>query len=195
MSTNKIMVKAAGFMMITTLLARLLGMARDMVLYGWFGQSHITDAYNAAFSIPDLIYMLLVGGALSSAFIPVFSSYLARNQEEEAWKVASIVFNYAMLLMLVLIIAGEIFARPLMIMLVPKLPPEQITLAVTLTRVMLIQTVLMTLSGIALGILNSKQHFSSPRPLALFYIMWELSRSVWPWLKKWALWHFPSGWW
>jgi peptidoglycan biosynthesis protein MviN/MurJ (putative lipid II flippase) len=107
MSTNKIMVKAAGLMIITTLLARLLGMARDMVFYTWFGQSHITDAYNAAFSIPDLIYMLLVGGALSSAFIPVFSSYLARNQEEEAWKVASIVFNYAMLLMLVLITASS----------------------------------------------------------------------------------------
>jgi len=169
MTANKIMVKAAGFMMIATLLARLLGMARDMVLYSWFGQSHITDAYNAAFSIPDLIYMLLVGGALSSAFIPVFSSYLARNQEEEAWKVASIVFNYAMLLMLALIIAGEIFARPLMIMLVPKLPPEQIALAVTLTRVMLIQTVLMTLSGIALGILNSKQHFSTPAIGSILY--------------------------
>jgi putative peptidoglycan lipid II flippase len=163
------MVKAAGFMIITTLLARLLGMARDMVFYTWFGQSHITDAYNAAFSIPDLIYMLLVGGALSSAFIPVFSSYLARSQEDEAWKVASIVFNYAMLLMLVLITAGEIFTRPLMIMLVPQLPREQIILAVILTRLMLFQTVFMTLSGIALGILNSKQHFTSPAIGSILY--------------------------
>jgi len=169
MSTNRIMVKAAGFMMIATLLARFLGLARDMVFYTWFGRSHVTDAYNAAFSIPDLIYMLLVGGALSSAFIPVFSSYLARNQEQEAWKVASIVFNYAMLLMLALIMVGEIFTRPLMIMLVPQLPPEQITLAVTLTRVMLVQTVFMTLSGIALGILNSKQHFSTPAIGSILY--------------------------
>lgn len=169
MSTGKLMVKAAGFMMIATLLARLLGLARDIVFYYWFGQSHITDAYNAAFSIPDLIYMLLVGGALSSAFIPVFSSYLARSQEDEAWKVASIVFNYSILLMLVLITAGEIFTRPLITLLVPDLPPEQITLAVTLTRVMLFQTIFMTLSGIALGILNSKQHFTTPAIGSILY--------------------------
>ncbi len=169
MTTSKIMVKAAGFMMVATLLARVLGLARDVVFYSWFGRSHVTDAYNAAFSIPDLIYMLLVGGALSSAFIPVFSSYLARNQEEEGWKVTSIVFNYAMLLMLALIIVGEVFTRPLMIMLVPDLPPEQITLAVSLTRVMLFQTVFMTLSGIALGILNSKQHFTTPAIGSILY--------------------------
>ncbi|MEA4925748.1 MAG: murein biosynthesis integral membrane protein MurJ [Syntrophomonadaceae bacterium] len=169
MTAKRFMVKAAGFMMVATLLARFLGLARDMVFYSWFGRSHVTDAYLAAFSIPDLIYMLLVGGALSSAFIPVFSSYLARNQEEEGWKVTSIVFNYAMLLMLVLITLGEIFTRPLMIMLVPDLPPEQITLAVSLTRVMLLQTVFMTLSGIALGILNSKQHFSTPAIGSILY--------------------------
>lgn len=169
MSTGKIMVKAAGFMMVATLLARVLGLARDVVLYSWFGQSHVTDAYVAAFSIPDLIYMLLVGGALSSAFIPVFSSYLARSREDEAWKVASIVFNYAMLLMFVLITAGEIFTRPLIVMLVPDLPAEQITLAVSLTRVMLFQTVFMTFSGIALGILNSKQHFTTPAIGSILY--------------------------
>jgi integral membrane protein MviN len=169
MTSKKFMVKAAGFMMVTTLLARVLGMARDMVLYSWFGRSAVTDAYNAAFTIPDFIYMLLVGGALSSAFIPVFSSYLARNREDEAWEVTSIVFNYAMLLMLVLIIVGEVFTRPLIIMLVPGLPPEQITLAVSLTRVMFFQTVFMTLSGIALGILNSKQHFSTPAIGSILY--------------------------
>lgn len=169
MTSKKFMVKAAGFMMVTTLLARFLGLARDMVLYSWFGRSAVTDAYNAAFSIPDLIYLLLVGGALSSAFIPVFSSYLARNQEDEAWKVTSIVFNYAMLLMLILITVGEIFTRPLITILVSKLPPEQITLAVSLTRVMFFQTVFMTLSGIALGILNSKQHFTTPSIGSILY--------------------------
>ena len=57
---------------------------RDVVIYTKFGQNYVTDAFNAAFSIPDFIYMLLVGGALSSAFIPVFSSYLATGRGKRA---------------------------------------------------------------------------------------------------------------
>lgn len=169
MSNRKTIVKAASFMMIATLLARLLGLVRDMVFYTWFGRSHVTDAYNAAFSIPDLIYMLLVGGALSSAFIPVFSSYLACDKEEDAWRTASIVFNYIMLGLLALIILAEIYTRPLMLVLVPDLPPAEITLAVTLTRVMFIQTVFMALSGICMGILNSKNHFFAPAIGSILY--------------------------
>ena len=66
MSEGKTIAKVAGFLMVTTLLARFLGYVRDVVIYYWFGQNYITDAYNAAFSIPDFIYMLLVGRALSS---------------------------------------------------------------------------------------------------------------------------------
>ncbi len=149
MANGKTLFKAAGFMMLATLLARLLGMARDMVLYTFFGPGTVTDAYNAAFSLPDLIYMLLVGGALSSAFIPVFGSYLARQEEEEAWKVASIVLNTLLVLLIVLIIVAEIYTRPLMLLLVPDLSPQGIDLAVTLSRVMFIQTFFMALNGIA----------------------------------------------
>ena len=169
MANGKTLFKAAGFMMLATLLARLLGMARDMVLYTFFGPGTVTDAYNAAFSLPDLIYMLLVGGALSSAFIPVFGSYLARQEEEEAWKVASIVLNTLLVSLIVLIILAEIYTRPLMLLLVPDLSPQGIELAVTLSRVMFIQTFFMALNGIALGILNSKQHFISPSIGSILY--------------------------
>lgn len=155
--------------MVATLLARLLGYVRDMVIYSWFGQSYITDAYNAAFSIPDFIYMLLVGGALSSAFIPVFGSYLARQEEEQAWKVASIVFNFTVLVMLVLIALAVVYTKPLILILVPKLPSASIDLAVTLTRVMFIQTFFMAVNGMSLGILNSHRHFTSPAVGAIFY--------------------------
>ena len=162
MSGGKSVAKAAGFMMIATLIARLLGFARDMIMYSWFGQTFATDAYNAAFSIPDLIYMLLVGGALASAFIPIFSGYLARNEEEEAWKVTSIVFNFIMILMLFLITVAFIYTRPLMILLAPNLPAEYINMATTLTRVMFIQTFFMALNGIIWGVLNAKQEFAAP---------------------------------
>ena len=86
--------------MITVILSRILGYGREVALYTLFGQDYITDAYRAAFSIPDFIYMLLVGGALSSAFIPVISTFVARDQEEDTWRSASIVLNYVLLLML-----------------------------------------------------------------------------------------------
>lgn len=162
MPSGKSLAKAAGFMMIATLIARLLGFARDMILYSWFGQTYATDAYNAAFSIPDLIYMLLVGGALASAFIPIFSSYLAKDEEDEAWKVASIVFNFTMILLLFLITIAFFYARPLMILLAPNLPAEYINMATTLTRVMFIQSFFMALNGIIWGILNAKQEFAAP---------------------------------
>lgn len=171
MSEGKTIAKVAGFLMVTTLLARFLGYVRDVVIYYWFGQNYITDAYNAAFSIPDFIYMLLVGGALSSALIPVLSQYLAQGEEDEAWKVASLILNWTVLLLVVLIVLGMIYTRTLITILVPKLPPETIDLATRLTRVMLFQTFFMALNGISMGVLNARKHFTLP---ALGGIMYNL---------------------
>ena len=73
------MIRAAGLLMVIQVLSRVLGYARDSVLQNFFGRSFVTDAFNAAFSIPDFIYNILIGGAISAAFIPVFSSYLAKR--------------------------------------------------------------------------------------------------------------------
>ena len=162
MPEGKTIAKVAGYLMVTMLIARVLGYVRDMVIYSWFGQTYVTDAYNAAFSIPDFIYMLLVGGALSSALIPVLGQYLARGEEEEAWKVTSLILNWTVLFLILLIILGMVKTRVLITLLVPKLPPETIELAASLTRVMLIQTFFMALSGISLGVLNARKHFILP---------------------------------
>ncbi|MEG2213606.1 MAG: lipid II flippase MurJ, partial [Clostridiales bacterium] len=83
-------IRTAGFLMVVNVLSRVLGYVRDVVMLNIFGQSIVTDAYNAAFSIPDTLYQILIGGAMSSAFIPVFASYLARDQVDDAWEVSSI---------------------------------------------------------------------------------------------------------
>lgn len=168
-TNGKKMAKAAGFLMLATLAARVLGLLRDIIIYSRFGTSYITDAYIAAFSIPDLIYLLLVGGALSSAFIPVFSGFLARREDDEAWKAASIVFNCTLLVLLILIVIAELFTRPLVLLLVPDLSVEAINLAIILTRVMFIQTFFMVLNGMAMGVLNSKEHFYSPALGSILY--------------------------
>jgi putative peptidoglycan lipid II flippase len=166
---NKIIAQAVGIIALTALISRLLGFARDWFIYTRFGQSYYTDAYNVAFSVPDFIYMLLIGGALSSAFIPVFSSYLATNREEDSWKMASVVFNYTMLALILFICLAFIYAHPLLYLLAPKLPLYYHDLAVFLTRIMFVQCFFMALNGLALGILNSYNHFTTPALGGIIY--------------------------
>lgn len=162
-------VKAAGFLMLTMVVSRILGYARDVVIYSTFGQNSTTDAYNAAFSIPDFLYMLLVGGALSSALIPVLSSYIATDQDDDAWAVASVITNLVLVLMLLGIAFGLLFTPSLVYLLVPGLKAEAIELTIQLTRIMFAQAFLMALSGISMGILNSHKHFTAPAVGSMLY--------------------------
>lgn len=169
MSGGKRVAKAAGMLMVAMILSRIIGYVRDMVIYARFGQNSFTDAYNAAFSIPDFLYYLLVGGALSSAFIPVFSSLIATKKEKEGWIVASTIFNIIIILMLFGIALGIIFAPALINILVPGFTPENMELTVKMTRIMFVQTFFMALNGISMGILNSYQHFLAPAVGAVLY--------------------------
>lgn len=168
-NTGKRAAKAAVLLIITVILSRILGYGREVALYTLFGPNYITDAYQAAFSIPDFLYMLLVGGALSSAFIPVFSAYIATERESEAWEAASVVFNYMLVILLFLVAVAYVYTRPLMVLLVPGLPPEYMTLAVHLTHIMFLQTFFMILNGFAMGILNSYHNFTAPALGSLVY--------------------------
>ncbi|HHT62834.1 MAG: murein biosynthesis integral membrane protein MurJ [Bacillota bacterium] len=189
MSKNTRVVKAAGLLMATMMVSRILGYLRDVIIYAQFGQNRITDAYNAAFSIPDFLYMLLVGGALSSSFIPVFSSYIATGKEKEGWEVASIVLTVIMALLVVGIAIGYIYTPELILILVPGFNPQAMDLTIFLTRIMFLQVVFMSLSGISMGILNSYQHFTAPAIGSVLYnlgiiifgvLLGDTIESLWP---------------
>lgn len=167
--TGKRVAKAAVLLMVTIIISRILGYAREVVLYWLFGQAYITDAYRAAFSIPDFLYMLLVGGALSSAFIPIFSSCIASGREQDGWRSASIVFNYVLIFLILLVCFAYFYTLPLVNILAPGLPPEYLTLTVQLTRIMFMQTGFMVLNGFAMGILNSFNNFAAPAIGSLVY--------------------------
>src|SRR5438093_13563038 len=108
-------VARASAIMISTLVAsRILGWLRLSVIGARFGETPELDAFWAAFKIPDAIFGLLVAGALASAFIPVFAGYLAREREEEAWRVASGVLN-ALLILLVAFFAVMLLAAALIV--------------------------------------------------------------------------------
>ncbi|QRN86139.1 murein biosynthesis integral membrane protein MurJ [Clostridia bacterium] len=169
MTKEKQVAKTAGFLMIIMVLSRILGYLRDIIIYSYFGQNRITDAYNAAFSIPDFLYMLLVGGALSSAFIPVFSGYIARKEEEEAWEVASILFNFILLLLMIGVGIGYLLAPQLVALIVPGFEPEYMELTIRMTRIMFLQVIFMSMAGMAQGILHSFKHFKMPALGSLLY--------------------------
>jgi putative peptidoglycan lipid II flippase len=167
--TGKHVARAAFLLMITVIISSILGYGREVALYSLIGQNYVTDAYRTAFSIPDFIYMMLVGGALSSSFIPVFSSFIAAGREDDGWKAASIVFNYVMVFLILLIIIAYIYTRPLLHMLAPGLPPEYAKIAEKLTHIMFLQTFFMALNGIAMGVLNSYNRFAAPALGSLVY--------------------------
>lgn len=161
--------KAAGIIMISMIVSRAVGYLRDVVIAYEFGQTRVTDAYFAAFTIPDYLYALLIGGALSSAFIPVFASYISTDREEEAWETASIVFNLSISLMLVGILFGVVWAPQLVHWIVPGFSPKFAALTVKLTRIMFAQALFMGLAGLSMGILNSYKHFLMPAIGSVLY--------------------------
>ncbi len=115
---------AAGLLMVSILLSRLLGFVRDRIIAHQFGQGFHTDVYNAAFSIPDLFFFLIAGGAISSAFIPVFTDYFSQSKEREAWHIFSVILVGMSLLMTLLTILGFVFTPQLVALMNPGYIPN-----------------------------------------------------------------------
>ncbi len=163
---------AAGMLTIMMTISRILGFVRDASVSSMFSMSWQADAYTAAFTIPDFIYFALVGGGLSSAFIPVFSSYLATNKEEDGYKMASSLLNLVAVASLVLIAIGMVFTPQLVDLLTEfkHAEAEQATaLTVLLTRIMFAQCFFMCLAGISQGILQCYKEFTIPALGAVVY--------------------------
>ena len=162
--------RASAIMIVTLVASRVLGWLRLSVIGAHFGQTPELDAFWAAFKIPDAIFGLVVAGALASAFIPVFTSYLAREREDEAWHVASSVMNFVLLLLIGFSIVMWI-AAPYVVptFVAPFHDPKQIALTVDLTRLMLLSPIFMGLSSLTTGILNSYRQFLSSATAPLVY--------------------------
>ena len=109
-SSTQRVARAAGIVMFAIFLSRVLGFVRERAIATVFGRTGVTDVFFAAFAIPDLMYQLLVGGVISSAFIPVFTQYLARDDEKQAWYVASSFINLVGILLISFTLLGIVFA-------------------------------------------------------------------------------------
>ena len=166
-------VARASVVMIAALVAsRVLGWLRLSVVGATFGATPELDAFWAAFKIPNALFELLVAGALSSAFIPVFAGYLAKEREKEAWRVASSVMN-VLILSLMALSAVMWVAAP---WLVPTIvapgftrDPAQLDRTIELTRIMLLSPIFMGLSSLVTGVLQSYRQFLAGAVAPLVY--------------------------
>jgi len=150
---------AALIIAIAGIVSRLLGFLRDRLLAAQFGAGDTLDAYYAAFRIPDLLYNLLVMGALSAAFIPIFTDFLSEKKERAAWKLASSVLQWIVVLLGALSICAAIFAPALVALIAPGFSDEKQSLTVELTRIMLLSPILLGISAVFGSVLVSFKRF------------------------------------
>ncbi len=168
-STARVLATASLILTVAALASRLLGWIRLLVIGSQFGASRELDAYFAAFRIPDAIFQLVVAGALSAALIPVFSSYRARGQEAEAWRLASSIINLVVIALAGLSLLMAIFAPLLVPIVAPGFDAPTTELTIRMTRVMLLSPVLIGMGAVVSGILNSYQRFAVPSLAPLAY--------------------------
>lgn len=155
--------RATLVVMATLFISRILGFVRETIVAGVYGATYQTDAFYAAFAIPDMMYDLLIAGALSAGFMPVFTGYLAKDDEEGAWKAANTFISVAIIFILVFNVFGMIFAKYLVPLVAAGVvnDPKKYELTVQLTRVMLPAVTFTVIAGLLKGILNSYKRFST----------------------------------
>ncbi len=150
--------------------SNLAGFVTRALINAQFGQGLEQDAYRLAFNIPDLLFNLLAGGALASAFIPTYAGRLARGQSAEAWQLAKRVALMAMLIVGAFA-AFAALGAPWLIqhVIAPDASLESQTLTAALMRVLLISTVIFGLSGLLMGLLQSNGNFLAPALAPVLY--------------------------
>ncbi len=155
--------RAAGLVMAGFILSNLTGLAKWVLVSNAFGTQAELDAFNAANRLPELLFSVMAGGALASAFVPVFTSFLARGDRPGAWRLASAVANWIFLGMSVASALAWL-AAPWLVpnLLAPGFGPAQTLLTVSLLRILLLSAVLFGVSGLLMGVLNAQGHFLLP---------------------------------
>jgi putative peptidoglycan lipid II flippase len=150
---------AAAIISIAYLLSRLLGLLRDRLLIAHFGVGATLDAYMAAFSLPDLLFTLLVSGAFAVTFIPVFTSKLHQGEEKEAWEMTATLLNLLVIVTVLAAIIGSIFASPIVSVMAAGFHGSEHNLTVNLTRIMLLTPIFFAISSVFGSIQQAKGRF------------------------------------
>lgn len=151
-------------------IGKFTGLIRARLVSMAFGTGAQYDAFTAANQLPEVFYILIAGGALAAAFIPVYSAYLSDERSKESARLANTILTLVLLVLGSVSAVGAVFAPWLVrVILVPSFSPEQQALTASLMRIILLQTTIYGVSGVLSSILNAHQHFALPAlaPLSL----------------------------
>lgn len=159
---------AAAVIMLAIAASRVLGLIRYRT-FAHFFEPQSLDTFLAAFQLPDLIFEVLVLGAMSSAFIPVLSSYLGKGREKEGWQVVGLSLNVLLTFFSVFALVVFVFAEPIYGLIARGFSPDQVAQTAAFARILLVAQLLFVASYILTGVLESNQRFLAPALAPLFY--------------------------
>ncbi|MFZ5800341.1 MAG: murein biosynthesis integral membrane protein MurJ [Candidatus Omnitrophota bacterium] len=172
MSTNKSsprhphhhIAKSASLISIATVVSRVLGFIRDILIAQFFGTAQSAQAFVVAFRIPNLFRDLVGEGAANAAVVPVFSEYLAKERKEEFWKLFNVVMNLFLIVTAVITLLGIFFAPLIVKIMAPGFirSPEKLLLTIKLTRIMFPYLVLIAVTAYGMGVLFTFRSFFAP---------------------------------
>src|SRR5512136_1128721 len=170
MSEKKNIARAAGVLGFATIISRIMGLVRDMVVSRLFGAGFATDAFFAAFQIPNMLRRFFAEGALTSAFVPIFSEYYTRHGENDARELANVCFTILTMVMALVVILGIIFSPFIVSLMFPgfRVQPDKLELTVLLNRLMFPYIFFISLVALCMGILNTVRHFFTPAISTVF---------------------------
>lgn len=159
---NRRLTGAAAIIMAATLISRITGFLRTLLIYTKMRPSGYSDEFILAFTLPDIVYDLLAGGAIAAALIPLLSTYITKNKEQIGWKAVGTFMNLTVLVMLVLEIIFFTCTDGLLGILAAgyNKGTGDKTLLISLTRILLLSAPFMMLAGQCNGILNSYKRFA-----------------------------------
>lgn len=172
---------AAALLAGSTLLSSALGLYRDRLLNGLYYEDYKVgiDAYTAAFTIPDFMFFLLVSGALSVTFIPVFNQRVATGNKKSAWQLSSSMINFMALITLVTSVLIVIFADPIMHALAPGLSESGMALAISMMRVIAVNPFLFAIAAVIASIQQAVGRFAFYTLAPIIYNIGIIIGALW----------------
>jgi putative peptidoglycan lipid II flippase len=175
--------RAAGLISLATMLSRLLGLAREQLFAALLGAGVMADAFNVAFRIPNLLRDLFAEGALSAAFVPAFKLTLKKEGAAPAYRLGNTVAGNLLVVVGGLVLLGALFAPQLVDTLAGDYrdTPGKAELTVTLTRIMLPFLAIVSVSSIAMGMLNAQERFAAPALAPALFNVLSISVGVSLW--------------
>jgi putative peptidoglycan lipid II flippase len=160
---------AAFVIMTTVILSQILGLVRQRLLVSIFGASNTLGIYLASSRLPDFLFQIIIAGALSSAFIPIFSDYITKEKNRDAYKLASTLIVLSLITFSIFSLFVFIFANQFSSLLAPGFSGDQVKLMAQLTRIIIVGELLFIIGSFLSALLQSYNHFFVPGIASALY--------------------------